>query len=139
MYKGTLIAVKNIEESKKFYHDILDMNVVGDFGANVQLDGGLFLQTLDTWSDFINSKEVYLKNNAGELYFEVSDIELKLQDELVLYHSTPVDFDAAFLSEKLKEDKIEIIADLNAGSGLGQAWGCDLTYKYVEINALYTS
>ncbi len=71
--------------------------------------------------------------------FEVSDIELKLQDELVLYHSTPVDFDAAFLSEKLKEDKIEIIADLNAGSGLGRAWGCDLTYKYVEINALYTS
>lgn len=75
MYKGTLIAVKNIEESKKFYHDILDMNVVGDFGANVQLDGGLFLQTLDTWGDFINSKEVYLKNNAGELYFEVSDID----------------------------------------------------------------
>lgn len=75
MYKGTLIAVKNIEESKKFYHDILDMNVAGDFGANVQLDGGLFLQTLDTWSDFINSKEVYLKNNSGELYFEVSDID----------------------------------------------------------------
>lgn len=75
MYKGTLIAVKNIEESKKFYHDILDMNVVGDFGANVQLNGGLFLQTLDTWSDFINNKEVYLKNNAGELYFEVFDID----------------------------------------------------------------
>ncbi|MDO4275400.1 MAG: VOC family protein [Eubacteriales bacterium] len=75
MYKGTLIAVKNIEESKKFYHDILDMNVVGDFGANVQLDGGLFLQTLDTWGSFINNKEVYLKNNAGELYFEVSDID----------------------------------------------------------------
>ena len=75
MYKGTLIAVKNMEESKKFYHDILDMNVAGDFGANVQLDGGLFLQTLDTWCDFISSKEIYLKNNAGELYFEVSDID----------------------------------------------------------------
>ena len=75
MYKGTLIAVKNMEESKKFYHDILGMNVVGDFGANVQLDGGLFLQTLDTWSSFINNKAVYLKNNAGELYFEVSDID----------------------------------------------------------------
>lgn len=75
MYKGTLIAVKNIEESKKFYHDILDMNVTGDFGANIQLDGGLFLQTLDTWSSFINNKEVNLKNNAGELYFEVSDID----------------------------------------------------------------
>lgn len=75
MYKGTLIAVKNMEESKKFYRDILDINVVGDFGANVQLEGGLFLQTLDTWSSFINNKEVYLKNNAGELYFEVSDID----------------------------------------------------------------
>lgn len=75
MYKGTLIAVNNMEESKKFYHDILDMNVVGDFGANVQLDGGLFLQTLDTWSSFIHNKEVYLKNNAGELYFEVPDID----------------------------------------------------------------
>lgn len=75
MYKGTLIAVKNMQESKKFYHDILDMNVVSDFGANVQLDDGLFLQTLDTWSDFINHKDVYLKNNSGELYFEVSDID----------------------------------------------------------------
>lgn len=75
MYKGTLIAVKNIEESKKFYQDILDMNVTGDFGANIQLEGGLFLQTLDTWSSFINNKEVNLKNNAGELYFEVSDID----------------------------------------------------------------
>lgn len=75
MYKGTLIAVKNMEESKKFYHDILNMHVVGDFGANVWLDGGLFLQTLDTWSDFINNKEVYLKNKAGELYFEVPDVD----------------------------------------------------------------
>lgn len=88
MYKGTLIAVKNIEESKKFYHDILDMNVVGDFGANVQLDGGLFLQTIDTWSSFINNKEVYLKNNAGELYFEVSDIDefyKKIQEANIEY------------------------------------------------------
>lgn len=75
MYKGTLIAVKDMEESKKFYHDIMKMNVVGDFGANVQLEGGLFLQTLDTWSHFINNKRVYLENNAVELYFEVSDID----------------------------------------------------------------
>lgn len=27
-----------MEESKKFYHDILCMNVVGDFGANAKLE-----------------------------------------------------------------------------------------------------
>ncbi len=75
MYKGTLIAVKDMEKSKKFYQDILKMNIVGDFGANVQLDGGLFLQTLDTWQGFIGGRDVSLRNNAGELYFEVSDID----------------------------------------------------------------
>ena len=75
MYKGTLIAVKDIEKSKRFYRDILSMNVVGDFGANVQLDGGLFLQTLDSWKGFIGGKEIVLGNNAGELYFEVDDID----------------------------------------------------------------
>ena len=75
MYKGTLIAVKDMEKSKAFYRDMLGMRVTGDFGANVQLDGGLFLQTLDTWSSFIENKNVYLKNNAVELYFEVSDME----------------------------------------------------------------
>lgn len=88
MYKGTLIAVKDMEESKKFYHDILGVNVVGDFGANVQLDGGLFLQTLDTWVKFIENKEVYLNSNAYELYFEVLDIDefyKKLQAANVKY------------------------------------------------------
>jgi glutamate N-acetyltransferase/amino-acid N-acetyltransferase len=25
------------------------------------------------------------------------------------------------------------------GGGSGKAWGCDLSYKYVEINAEYTT
>lgn len=73
--QGYLDCGKEHGRKQKFYHDILGMNVEGDFGANVQLEGGLFLQTLDTWSYFINGKEVNLKNNAGELYFEVSDID----------------------------------------------------------------
>ena len=63
MYRGTLIAVKNMDESKKFYHDILGMNMIADFGTNVQLDNGLFLQTIDTWSKFINNKDICLKNS----------------------------------------------------------------------------
>ena len=45
---STLIAVKNMEESKYFYHDVLRLNVVADFGANVTLEDGIALQTLDT-------------------------------------------------------------------------------------------
>ncbi|CEN28564.1 MAG: bifunctional glutamate N-acetyltransferase/amino-acid acetyltransferase ArgJ [Lactococcus sp.] len=71
--------------------------------------------------------------------FEVPDIELTIQGDLVLLHSTAVDFDQAELSEKLKEKNVVIEADLNQGDKTGTAWGCDLTYKYVEINALYHS
>ncbi len=71
--------------------------------------------------------------------FEVPDIELTIQGDLVLLHSTPVDFDQAVLSEKLKEPSIVVQVELNQGEHTGTAWGCDLTYKYVEINALYHS
>lgn len=74
-YKSTLIAVSDMEKSRQFYHDVLGMNVVADFGANVTLDGGLVLQTLDTWTSFIRTNKVVLPNNAGELYFEEEDMD----------------------------------------------------------------
>ena len=43
-YTSTLIAVKDIEKSKQFYHNVMGLNVVADFGANVTLDGGVVLQ-----------------------------------------------------------------------------------------------
>ena len=49
-YTSTLIAVADMEKSKQFYHDVLGMNVIADFGANVTLDGGLVLQTMDTFA-----------------------------------------------------------------------------------------
>ena len=74
-YTSTLIAVSDMEQSRQFYHDVLGMNVVADFGANVTLDDGLVLQTLDTWTSFIRTDNVVLPNNAGELYFEEEDLD----------------------------------------------------------------
>ena len=74
-YTSALIAVSDMEKSKQFYHDVLGMNVVADFGANVTLDGGIVLQTLDTWTSFIRTDKVVLPNNAGELYFEDEDMD----------------------------------------------------------------
>lgn len=74
-YTGVLIAVKDLERSKRFYHDILGLNVAADFGANVTLDGGIVLQTLDTWKTFIGTDHIVLDSNAGELYFEEDDMD----------------------------------------------------------------
>ena len=40
-YTSTLIAVSDIEKSKQFYHDVLGLDVIADFGANVTLTGPL--------------------------------------------------------------------------------------------------
>lgn len=74
-YTSTLIAVKDMDISKQFYHNVLGLNVVANFGANVTLDGRIVLQTLDTWKSFIRMYNVTLPNNAGELYFEEDDMD----------------------------------------------------------------
>ncbi|MCR5831951.1 MAG: bifunctional glutamate N-acetyltransferase/amino-acid acetyltransferase ArgJ [Lachnospiraceae bacterium] len=39
----------------------------------------------------------------------------------------------------LSEDEITVVVDMNAGSCEATAWGCDLTFDYVKINADYRS
>lgn len=76
-YTSTLIAVKNMEKAKQFYHDVLGLEVVADFGANVTLTGGIALQTADTWKSFIHKQdeEIIFGSNACELYFEEDNMD----------------------------------------------------------------
>jgi len=74
-FKGTLIAVSDIEHSKAFYKAVLGLDVDTDFGANVVLTGGIFLQTLETWRGFIGRDDVSFYHNAAELYFEEDDFD----------------------------------------------------------------
>ncbi len=43
------------------------------------------------------------------------------------------------LKSIMSQDNIIITADLNIGTGEATAWGCDLSYDYVKINAEYTT
>lgn len=76
-YECPLIAVRDMQRSVAFYREVLGLEVVNDFGANVTLTGGVSLQTLETWKDFIGAEEedISLKNRAGELYFAAEDMD----------------------------------------------------------------
>lgn len=39
----------------------------------------------------------------------------------------------------LSEEAVTVTADMHAGDASATAWGCDLTYDYVKINADYRS
>ncbi len=87
-YSGTLIAVSDMKKSIQFYEDVLNLKVVNDFGANVMLENGLFLQTCDSWKNFIQTDHIQLKNNAYELYFEEADMEAFLES----LHQNPITY-----------------------------------------------
>ncbi|GGJ99805.1 arginine biosynthesis bifunctional protein ArgJ [Lentibacillus kapialis] len=55
----------------------------------------------------------------------------------LLENSQPLPFSEAEVSDYLKNDDVTIAVNLNVGNGAGRAWGCDLTYDYVRINASY--
>jgi glutamate N-acetyltransferase/amino-acid N-acetyltransferase len=48
-------------------------------------------------------------------------------------------YDEAATSEYMKQDSIEITADLGIGRGRATVWTCDLTKEYVAINGDYRS
>jgi glutamate N-acetyltransferase / amino-acid N-acetyltransferase len=49
----------------------------------------------------------------------------------------PLDFDEAEAKKVLEEETVQIFVELNQGNKKAIAWGCDLTYDYVKINAMY--
>ncbi|HCU42040.1 MAG TPA: bifunctional ornithine acetyltransferase/N-acetylglutamate synthase [Leuconostoc pseudomesenteroides] len=66
-------------------------------------------------------------------------IDISLNGITVMSAGAPIDFDAQQMSEQLAQHDIDIAIDLHDGTATGQAWGSDLTYGYVKINALYTT
>lgn len=68
--KNPLLAVADMERSLAFYETVLGLRVILDFGANKTLTGGLCLQTLDTWRDFLGTDQIAFGGNDAEVYFE---------------------------------------------------------------------
>lgn len=64
-------------------------------------------------------------------------VDIRLGDILTLEQSRPIAFDEEAALDYLKGDTVVIRVDLHHGEGQATAWGCDLTYDYVRINAAY--
>jgi len=64
-------------------------------------------------------------------------VDIRLGDIAVLKQSSPLAFDEPAAKEYLDGNEVTIHVDLHGGPGKATAWGCDLTYDYVKINASY--
>lgn len=80
--------------------------------------------------------------------FAQEDLRVSLGDMVLMDYGQPLSFDRAAASnylkqaaagEYLKGDTVRITVSVGGGAGQGTAWGCDLSYDYVKINAEYTT
>ncbi len=69
-----------------------------------------------------------------ELYFESSAGKL-----LIYKDGAASDYDEEEATRILSQPEVTVLVDMKAGQETATAWGCDLTYDYVKINADYRS
>lgn len=69
-----------------------------------------------------------------DLYIESEIGNLKLVED-----GMATDYSEEVATKILSSNQVTAIADIKAGTASATAWGCDLTYDYVKINADYRS
>lgn len=74
-FRVALLAVKDVEVSKKFYGEIFEQKVVLDLGANVTFSGGFAIQQGFDWLVGFPADSIIEKSHNMELYFEVDDFD----------------------------------------------------------------
>ena len=56
-----------------------------------------------------------------------------------VYDGAPIAHDTGVLKARMREPAVRVAVALRGGEASSTAWGCDLSYDYVKINADYTS
>ncbi|NMC28168.1 MAG: bifunctional glutamate N-acetyltransferase/amino-acid acetyltransferase ArgJ [Syntrophomonadaceae bacterium] len=69
--------------------------------------------------------------------FDPNRVDIYLGAEKMAENVAGLPFDEERAREELRKDPVAIKVDLHAGKCQATAWGCDLTYDYVRINAAY--
>jgi len=69
-----------------------------------------------------------------DLFFESAAGKLQ-----IIENGVATDYSEEEATKILSEKEVTAIADIKMGSASATAWGCDLTYDYVKINADYRS
>ncbi|KIQ94362.1 Arginine biosynthesis bifunctional protein ArgJ [Anoxybacillus thermarum] len=76
----------------------------------------------------IGHSGAFINPNCVDVW--ISSIQMLKQSQLMPFSEEEA-------KAALMEDVVVITVDLHVGNGEGIAWGCDLTYDYIKINASY--
>ena len=127
LFEATVVNAKSKKDAKTLSRAIVSSNLskAAIFGCDANF--GRFLCAMGySGADF--------DQNDVELYFKSVNGTLKVFDK-----GTPIVFDEDEALKIMKADAVTVYVDMHEGNAEATAWGCDLTYDYVKINADYRS
>ena len=78
-----------------------------------------------------------LFRSQSEAVVNPKTVDIAIGPIRMLEGSKPIDFSEEEAKAYLQKDMVQIFVNLHIGEGAGMAWGCDLSYDYVKINASY--
>lgn len=71
------------------------------------------------------------------IQFDPDQVVVKIGNKTVVENGLPKAFNAAELKDYLEQDEVNIFIKVGATNQMARGWGCDLSYEYIRINALY--
>ena len=127
LFTAHVVNAKSKEDAKILSRSIISSNLSKAAIYGCDANFGRFLCAMGySGVDFDQNKvELFFESKAGRLE--------------VFKMGNPLEFDEDFATKIMKEDEVIVFVDMHDGDAEATAWGCDLTYDYVKINADYRS
>ena len=121
----SVIGAKTLKDAKKVSKSVVTSSLfkAAVFGGDPNWGRILCAVGYSEAEIMIDKVSIYLKGG-----------DIKVQ---VAKNGMAIEFDEIKAANTLKNEKVEIIIELNDGEFNATAWGCDLSYDYVRINAEY--
>ncbi|MBQ6408157.1 MAG: bifunctional ornithine acetyltransferase/N-acetylglutamate synthase [Butyrivibrio sp.] len=127
LFEATVVNAKCKEDARILSRAIVGSNLSKAAIYGCDANFGRFLCAMGySGADF--------DQNDVELFFESVNGKLKVFDK-----GTPIVFDEDKALKIMQADAVTVFVNMNEGDASATAWGCDLTYDYVKINADYRS
>lgn len=127
LFETKVIHAKTKEDARRLSRSVISSSLskAAVFGHDANC--GRFLCALGySGTEFDpDNMEVFLENGEKSL--------------LVYKDGTVTDYPEEEATEILSAPEVRVLVDMKAGDAEATAWGCDLTYDYVKINADYRS
>lgn len=125
LIETNVFGAKTVEDARKVAKSVIGSSLVKTaiFGGDANWGRILCAVGYSSADLLVDKIEIFMKGG-----------DAKIQ---IVANGAGIAFDAEVLSQIFAEKKVEIEIYLHNGEAVATAWGCDLSYDYVKINADY--